>query len=116
MLKFLAEGGKQESFLYSKVIPRVGEVVLKNGLYYRVRDVIYDDDEGDIIVKVIEDVSMNGVDRAIESVPQGVMEYVHSLLREGSKLSAVKALKEAAQIGLREAKDYCNKYSEAHLF
>lgn len=40
------------TLLYSKNIPRVDELLVQDGNYYRVFGVIYDDDEGDIIICV----------------------------------------------------------------
>lgn len=40
------------TLLYFKNIPRVDELLVQDGNYYRVFGVIYDDDEGDIIVCV----------------------------------------------------------------
>lgn len=40
------------TLLYSKNIPRVDELLVQDGNYYRVFGVIYDNDEGDIIICV----------------------------------------------------------------
>lgn len=110
MLKFVNKSsGKEEAFLYSKAIPRLGDSVLKNGVYYRVEDVIFDDDEGDIIIEVSLDSNKNNnLEKVFAQVPRNIMDRIKQLLKEGEKLKAVKLLKEVAGTGLREAKDFCD--------
>lgn len=110
MLKFINKrNGVEDTFLYPKFIPRMGDTILKGGEYYKVDEVIFDDDEGDIVVNVLPDPSRTNPNKLIEQVPRASMDKVIQLLREGSKLAAVKLLKEEAKIGLKEAKDYCDE-------
>ena len=99
--------GYEECFLYSKFIPRLGDIILKGGKYYIVSNVIFDDDEGNIIVEVFVDTSRTDISELFKQVPQEVIDTVTRLMQEGSKLAAVKLLKEKAGVGLREAKEYC---------
>lgn len=109
MLKLIDTGtGKEELFLYSKAIPRLGDLVLKGGKYYRVNEIIFDDDEGDIIVEVTIDTNRTSTASLLENVPKEIMDKVREAALNGSKLFAVKLLKEVSGISLREAKDYCD--------
>lgn len=110
MLKFVDTSiGKEEAFLYSKTVPRSGDVILKNGLYYRVEDVIFDDDEGDIIVEASLDTHKNnGLNKAFSHVQKETMNKVKQLLNRGDKLRAVKLLYEASGSSLKEAKEFCD--------
>lgn len=86
----------------------MGDLVLKGGKYYKVDNVIFDDDEGDIIIEVVVDTCRMSSNEIFSKVPRETMNTVISLLREGSKLTAVKLLKETAGIGLKEAKEFCD--------
>lgn len=112
MLKFVDKNtGKEEAFLYSKTIPRSGDAVLKNGLYYRVEDVIFDDDEGDITVVVFPDTHKNnGLNKAFSHVQKETMNRVKQLLNYGERLAAVKLLYEASGSSLKEAKEFCDNF------
>lgn len=109
MLKFVntATGG-EECFLYSKVVPRLGDLIFKGGKYYRVNEIIFDDDEGDIIVEVTIDTNRTNTADLFKDVPKEIMDQVRRYMRSGTKIAAVKLLKEAAGVGLKEAKDYCD--------
>lgn len=109
MLKLIDTGtGKEELFLYSKAIPRLGDLILKGGKYYRVNEIIFDDDEGDIIVEAIIDTNRTNIEDLFKDVPKEVMAQVREAALTGSKLFAVKLLKEVSGVGLKEAKDYCD--------
>lgn len=110
MLKFVDTGtGKEEAFLYSKIVPRSGDIILKNGLYYRVEDVIFDDDEGDIIVEVSPDTHKNnGLNKAFSHVRKEIMNEVRQLLNRGERLKAVKLLYKASESSIEEAIEFCN--------
>lgn len=109
MLKFVNTGtGNEEYFLYPRVVPRLGDLVLKGGKYYRVNEIIFDDDEGDIIVEVVVDTNRTNTADLFKDVPKEIMDRVRRYALGGSKLTAVKLLKEASGVGLKEAKDYCD--------
>lgn len=109
MLKFVNKRtGDEECFLYSKFVPRLGDLILKGGKYYRVSEVIFDDDEGDIIVEVFVDTDKTSAEDLFKDVPREIMDQVRRYMLGGSKLAAVKLLKEASGVGLKEAKDYCD--------
>ena len=109
MLRFVnTSTGDEECFLYSKVVPRLGDLVLKGGKYYRVNEIIFDDDEGDIIVEVTVDTNRTNTADLFKDVPKEIMDQVRRYMLGGSKLAAVKLLKEASGVGLKEAKDYCD--------
>lgn len=108
MLKLIDTGtGKEELFLYSKAIPRLGDLILKGGKYYRVNEIIFDDDEGDIIVEVIVDINRTNTEDLFKDIPKEIMDQVIKYMSSGMKLNAVKLLKEVSGVGLKEAKDYC---------
>ena len=90
----------------------MGDTILKGGEYYKVDEVIFDDDEGDIIVNVFSDPARTNSDKLISQVSRASMDKVIQLLREGSKLTAVKLLKELTGISLKDAKDYCDELQE----
>ena len=109
MLKLLDTSiGREEAFLYSKTVPRLGDIILKNGLYYRVTDVIFDDDDGNIIVEVSPNTYKNNPSKVFQRVPTETMIEVRRLLNRGEKLKAVKLLYEASGSSLKEAKEFCD--------
>lgn len=109
MLKLVnIDTGKEEAFLYSKTIPRSGDILLKNGKYYRVEDVIFDDDEGDITVVVGYDIHRNN---GFSHVREDTMNMVKQLLNKGEKLEAAKLLyKASGSRSLKEVKEFCNNF------
>lgn len=47
-----------------------GDLILKGGKYYRVSEVIFDDDEGDIIVEVFVDTDKTSAEDLFKDVPK----------------------------------------------
>lgn len=109
MLKLLDTSiGREEAFLYSKTIPRLGDTILKNGLYYKVTDVIFDDDEGNIIVEASLNTYKNNPSKVFQRVPMETMIEIRRMLDRGERLKAVKLLYEASGSSLKEAKEFCD--------
>ena len=107
MLKFVNTAtGSEECFLYSKIVPRLGDLVLKGGKYYRVNEIIFDDDEGDIIVEVTIDTNRTNTADLFKDVPKEIMDQVKRDILNGRKLHAVRLLSNASGASLKESKDY----------
>lgn len=95
------------TLLYDKHIPRTGEIIISDDLSYRVAEVIYDDDSGNVLIKVELKVNARYANpRFPKELSDEVTENTRRLALEDGRLAAVKYYKEAMGIGLKEAKDY----------
>lgn len=95
-------GNNLGSLLNDKHIPTRNSSIKFEERYYRVGEICYDDDSGDIylLVEVCRPPFM------IEPIPEGQMERVMYYARHGEKLKAVKMYKELTGLDLRSAKEY----------
>lgn len=98
------------TLLYDRHVPRVGEIVVSDDHSYEVVEVIYNDDNNDIFIRVEEIMNTRFGNPMFVGMPPSddKLEEVRRLALSGNKLRAVKLYKEIMGIGLKEAKDYVN--------
>lgn len=101
------------TLLYDRHIPRVGEVIVSDDRSYEVIEVIYNDDNNDILIRVEGILNTRYGNPKFAGMPPSAdrLEEVRRLALSGEKLRAVKLYKEIMGIGLREAKDYIDSLS-----
>lgn len=111
MIKLIDYENKEiTTLLYDKHIPREGEYVVSDEHSYKVQEVIYNDDEGIIFLRV----EKNYNNHIIYGNPRHVgvlssddkMEEVRRLALSDLKLQAVKLYKDLTGKSLRESKDF----------
>ena len=88
------------------VLPK-GTYISYHHRYYTVEEILYDDENGCVDYKV-------SLDRYDPKDIKGLEAKVLGLCRDKQKLEAVKYVKEASHVGLKDAKDFvddlCEKY------
>lgn len=96
------------TLLYDKHIPREGEYVVSDEHSYKVQEVIYNDDDDTIFLRVEEIVTTRYGSPRYAGVPpsEDKIEEVRRLALSGLKLQAVKLYKDLTGKSLKESKDF----------
>lgn len=95
------------TLLYDKHVPNQGDYIISNDTVYRVLQVVYDDDDNEILLRVEKGIPAYGIPKySAELTFSDPFKEVRRLALIGEKLRAVKLYKELTGKGLKECKDY----------
>lgn len=96
------------TLLYGRHIPREGEYIVSDEHSYKVQEVIYNDDDDTIFLRVEEIVTTRYGSPRYAGVPpsEDKIWEVRRLALSGLKLQAVKLYKDLTGKSLKESKDF----------
>lgn len=94
--------------LYDKYLPRVGDFIVQEGHSYEVLEVIFNDDEETVFLRV--DSLINSrygtIKYAGKEPPPDELEKVKRYVEAGQKLEAIKLYRDITGKGIKACKDY----------